>query len=168
MKISERREPFADSRETVASAVVTACERLTSDALGGYAAPTLENVRAVLDAVTTSRVSANVREKVERRNRWRFLRNARTADTVGRVFLNRLRWHTGTASASLWTLYGDRMDVGAETFEALDTIGAVYVELFSRRGLATSNSERWRGILGNSGRSHFIVGKPDASDGGTS
>lgn len=167
-KISRISEPFADSRETVAQTVAQACARLTPDALNGYPPPDVETVRGALESVTTSRVSAEIRARVVPRNRWRFRRTPRKRDDISRVMLQRLQWHCGTGSANIGASVFAAFDVGAETFETLDTIATVYVYLFTARGLKYSNSERWRAALGDGGGARlFILGHSDASGGGT-
>jgi hypothetical protein len=82
--------------------------------------------------------------------------------------LQRLRWHCGTGSANLGASIFAAFDVGRETFDTLDTIAAVYVQLFTDRGLSASNSERWRAALGGGGGTRvFVLGHSDASGGGT-
>ena len=107
----------------------------------------METVRAIIAHGTTTRVRAAVRERVAPVNRWRFLANGRTRDDIGRAFIHRLQWHTGTGAAGLWTVHGDLFNVGEHTFNILDTVAAVFVELFTERGLNGSFNNRWRGIL---------------------
>lgn len=157
-KIEDRAEMFTDSRETVASYLVSGCRKLGKDVLPD-GPPHLETVRGILEHVTTTRVSAAVKAKMPERNHWRFLRRPRRKDDIGRVFIHRLEWHTGRGSAGLFSLYFDRIDVGAETFDLLDTIAAVYAALFTQNGLNSSHSETWRRALGlNPGQSTFVIG----------
>ncbi|MHC4155349.1 MAG: hypothetical protein ACYST6_10575 [Planctomycetota bacterium] len=145
--IKARPAPFTDSRERVAEILTAACGRLSPAGRGGVAAPSIETVRSVLERATTTRVTRAVRERVAPVNRWRFLKAPRKYDDVGRVFLHRLQWHTGTGSAGLWTLYGDAWLVGDTTFQTLDTIAAVFVQLFTRDGLNHTHNEKWNALL---------------------
>lgn len=144
--IHGRPEPFTDSRERVADILVNACGRLPRTAIG-HAAPDLGTVRAILAHGTTRRISAAVRERVAPVNRWRFLKHGRTRDDIGRAFIHRLQWHTGRGSANLWTVHADLWNIGENTFNIVDTVAAVFVELFNERGLDGSFNNRWRGVL---------------------
>lgn len=170
-EIPTRPEPFADSRETVAAAIAAACLQLSPDALGDVGAPSVETVRGALETVTTDRVPANIRAECPPRNHWRFRRSPVRAPLaradVSRVLLHRMQWHNGRGPLSLHGTFSDRFYVGAQTFETLDTIAAVYVHLFTLRGLSRSNSETWSRVLGNAGQRLFIIGNENASNGGT-
>lgn len=144
--IKPRPAPFTDSRERVANILFDACGRLSPAGRGGVAAPSLDTVRAILEHVTTTRVPRAVRERVAPANRWRFLKRPRKCDDIGRVFLHRLDWHTGTGSAGLWSLYGDAWLVGESTFQTLDTVAAVYLHLFTRAGLTGTHNDKWNEI----------------------
>lgn len=157
--LKKQREPFEDTRETVAQIIADGCARLS--VAGADAGADVATVRDVLTRATSTRVSAAVRERVAPRNRWRFLRRARRLDDIGRVFLQRLEWHNGTGSANLGASIFAAFDVGRETFDALDTIAAVYIHFFGRRGLNGSHSEKWADVLtgrGNGSRV-FIIGE---------
>lgn len=145
--IHGRCEPFTDSRERVAGILTDACARLPRQSIG-HAAPSIETVRAIIAHGTTVRISAAVRARVAPVNRWRFLKHGRTRDDIGRAFIHRIQWHTGTGSVNLWTVHSDLWNVGENTFNIIDTVAAVFVELFTSRGLNGSFNNRWRGILG--------------------
>lgn len=145
--IKPRPAPFTDSRERVANILCDACGRLSPAGRGGVAAPSLETVRTILEHVTTARVRRAVRERVAPVNRWRVLKTPRKHDDIGRVFLHRLAWHTGTGSTGLWSVYGDAWYVGESTFQTLDTVAAVFVHLFTRAGLENTHNDKWAAIL---------------------
>jgi hypothetical protein len=156
-KLKQRFEPFADSRETVAQYIARGCAMLT--VAGADAGADVATVRDILERATSTRVSATVRECVKPENQWRFMRSSRKFDDIGRVFLQRLAWQNGTGSPNLGGSIFAAFDVGRETFDALDTIAAVNIHLFGRRGLNRSHSVKWAGILGCSGSRVFIVGE---------
>ena len=141
-----RAAPFPDTRERVAEILTDGCAALPETGTG-HAPPSLETVRALLERVTTTRLTRAQRERVTAANAWRTLANARTRDTVGRVFLQRLWWHGGHGSANLWSVYGAVFDIGRKQFETVDTVAAVFVHLFGRHGLKYTNNNRWRGLL---------------------
>jgi hypothetical protein len=148
--LPQRAAPFPDARERVARILTDGCAVL-QETDTGHAAPSMETVRAVLERVTTTRLTQRQRDGRAPSMCWRFLRNARTRDAIGRVFLHRLQWHHGTGSANLYGSYFDAFDVGRVAFDTLDTIAAVFTQLFSRHGLAASHNETWRRALYGTG-----------------
>jgi len=156
-KLKTQTRTFDDSRETVARIIAGGCARLT--VAGADVGADVATVRDVLNRATTARVSATVRARVAPANRWRFLSRPRRHDDIGRVFLQRLQWHNGTGSPNLGGSIFAAFDVGRETFDALDTIAAVYIHFFGRRGLNRSHSEKWAGVLGQTGTRYFVMGE---------
>ena len=156
-KLKTQDKPFSDSRETVAQCIARGCAALT--VAGADAGADVATVRDVLNRATTARVSVTVRANVKPSNRWRFLSRPRRHDDIGRVFLQRLEWHNGTGSPNLGASIFAAFDVGRETFDALDTIAAVYIHFFGRRGLNRSHSEKWAGALGANGSRVFVMGE---------
>jgi hypothetical protein len=113
----------------------------------GHTAPSFETVRALLATVTTTRLTRAERARVTTPNRWRTLATPRRRDDIGRVFLQRLRWHGGRGSATLHSSMFACWDIGHVNFEIIDTVAAVFAHLFFRNGLNGSHSGRWHKAL---------------------
>lgn len=145
-EIPKRSEPFTDTRERVARLLCDGCACLPASEIG-HDAPSIETVRGALATVTTDRLTKRERGTRDASQMWRVLRTPRNRDDIGRTFLHRLQWHGGNGSATLHSSVFAVWNVGRETFEILDTIAAVFIHLFARRGLDNSHSGRWHKAL---------------------
>lgn len=137
---------FGDSRDDIANAIAGAIENKLSPEARGFE---IDKLRSECGELSLRDICADALARIttECKGGFRILAKPRKGDSLGFVLLERWRWHLGSGSGNLHSVFGSRYRVSNSLWEFADTFAMVFAYIASG-GKARSHSERWAQALG--------------------